>query len=697
MKKAVWLAASCAAVLCAGASHAQTSRAQTSRALTDSASGGVVVPPTPHYGTWGFDAFGEDKAIVPGDNFFGYTDGDAVAKIVIPPDRSSFGAFQTLAELSEARVHAILEQSAASAPAAPSTSPEKIGAFYRAFMDEQRVNALGATPLKAELAAVRAVPDRAALAALMGRSNDGFYASLIDADISTDEKDPDRYAVYLSQSGLGLPDRDYYLKPAFAAKKALYQAYVAQMLGLVGWDDPAGSAAKMVAFETQIAEVSWARADERDPDKTYNPMSLAQVEAADPGFDWRPYLQAADLGGVHQVVERETTAIAKIAAIYRQTPLDVLKAWEAFHVADSAAPVLSDDFVQASFQFHNKGLSGQPQIQARWKRAVSVVDRGMGEAVGQIYVAQYFPPESKAKMAQLVGDLKLAFRHRLETLTWMSPATKAEALKKLAAFTVKIGYPDHFRDYSALVVRSDDLTGDVERATAFEWARNVRRLNQPVDKSEWDLTPQTVNAYNNPVWNEVVFPAAILQPPFFDPRADPAVNYGAIGGVIGHEMTHGFDDEGRKFDSTGRLRDWWTAQDAARFQVRADKLQAQYDGYSPLPGAHVNGKLTEGENIADSGGINLGLDAYHASLNGQPAPTVGGYTGDQRVFLGWAQVWRGKTRDDALRQRLVTDPHSPEQFRVNGVVRNVDAWYSAFDVKPGQTLYLAPDQRAHIW
>ena len=421
------------------------------------------------------------------------------------------------------------------------------------------------------------------------------------------------------------------------------------------------------------------------------------MEAADPGFPWRPFLHAADLGSTERVIEQEKTAIAKIAALYQQTPLDVLKAWEAVRIADAAAPYLSDAFVQASFEFHNKGLSGQPQIQVRWKRAVRAVDLGMGEAVGQIYVDKYFPPESKAKMQLLVADLKLAFRHRIENLTWMGPATKQEALKKLAGYTIKIGYPDHFRDYSALVIRPDDVTGDVERSQAFEWARQVSRLARPVDKSEWDMTPQTVNAYNNPVWNEVVFPAAILQPPFFDPHADPAVNYGAIGGVIGHEMTHGFDDEGRKFDSTGRLRDWWTPEDATRFQARADRLGAQYDSYAPLPGAHVNGKLTMGENIADSGGINLGLDAYHASLNGGPAPVVGGFTGDQRVFLGWAQVWRGKTRDDAQRQRLVVDPHSPERFRVNGVVRNVDAWYPAFNVQPGQALYLAPDERAHIW
>ncbi len=383
MKKVAWLAASCAAVLCAGSVRAQPGPA--------AGGGSIDVPPTPHYGAWGFDAAGEDKSVLPGNDFFGFTDGTAVSQIVIPQDRSNYGAFAQLAVLSEARVHAILEQAAMSAPADPTTSPEKIGAFYRAFMDQAQADSRGAAPLKPDLDAVRAAPDKAALAALMGRENDGFFASLIDVSIDTDEKDPDRYAVHISQSGLGLPDRDYYLKPEFAAKKALYQDYATKLLGLIGWADPAGGAAKVVAFETQIAAVSWAREDERDPDKLYNPMTVAQVEAADPGFAWRPFLKAADLGGTERVIEQEKTAIAKIAALYQQTPLDVLKAWEAVHIADTGAPYLSDAFVQASFEFHNKGLSGQPQIQVRWKRAVRAVDGGMGEAVGKIYVDQLLP------------------------------------------------------------------------------------------------------------------------------------------------------------------------------------------------------------------------------------------------------------------------------------------------------------------
>jgi putative endopeptidase len=685
MKK-ILLCAVAAASLCA--SHA-----------VGSAVGGASVDPmaTPHYGTWGFDVSGMDRAAKPGNSFFDHADGDAVKAIAIPPDRSNYGAFIKLAELSEARVHAILEDAASHATPTPVTNDQKIGAFYKAFMDQARADRLGAGPLKPRLAEIRAVTSKAQMSALMGRANEGFLASVIDVSVDPDERNPDRYAIHLSQSGLGLPDRDYYLQSSFAAKKAKYETYVADMLRLAGWPQPESAAKAVVAFETRIAQASWAREDERDPEKTYNPTTVTALRQSAPGVAWTSYFTAAHLAVADRVIVSQNTALAKIAAIYQETPLETLKAWQAFHVADSASPYLSDAFVQTRFRFRNHELSGQPEIQVRWKRAVATVSSGMGEAIGKIYVERYFPPESKAKMERLVADLKAAFRARLEKLDWMSPATKAEALKKLAGYTVRIGYPDKWRDYSALRISPDDLTGDVERGQAFEWARQVARLNKPVDKAEWGMTPQTVNAYNNPVFNEVVFPAAILQPPFFDPNADPAINYGAIGGVIGHEMTHGFDDEGRKFDDQGHLRDWWTAEDAKRFDARTARLGAQYDSYSPVPGAHVNGKLTMGENIADSGGLNLGLDAYHAYLAGRPAPTVGGFTGDQRVFLGWAQVWRGKTREDAMRQRLVTDPHSPERFRVDGVVRNVDGWYSAFDVKPGDALYLAPQDRAHIW
>jgi putative endopeptidase len=691
MNTKIWLTVAAGALLMTASTVAQAQPVDEAQALANGSTA------TPHYGAWGLDLAGMDRAITPGNNFYDYADGKAVAAIKIPADLSRWGGFSILAELSENRVKLIVEQAATTAPLAPTTSDAKVGAFFKAFMDQARVEQLGVAPLKPDLDAVRAVASKAQLAALMGRENDGFVSSVFDVGIEPDEKTPDRYSVHLSQSGLGLPDRDYYLTPQFATQKAKYQVYVAQLLALIGWSDADGAAKAIVDLETQIAQASWARDEERDPDKTYNPTTVAALGQAAPGFAWRPFLDAAGLSGVDDIVVAQNTAFPKLAAIYAAAPLETLKAWEAFHIADSAAPFLPDAFVQARFQLRNHTLSGQPEIAARWKRGVSVVDGGMGEAIGKVYVERYFPPASKTKMLQLTAELKAAFHARIERLTWMSAATKVEALKKLANYTIRIGYPDTWRDYSALEIRADDLYGDEERSNAFDWARQLNRLHKPVDKAEWDMTPQTVNAYNMPVFNEVVFPAAILQPPFFDPNADPAINYGGIGGVIGHEMTHGFDDEGRKFDAQGHLNDWWTPEDTKRFEALAKRLGAQYSTYSPVPGAHVNGQLTMGENIADLGGLNLALDAYHASLHGKPAPVIGGLTGDQRVFLGWAQVWTSKTRDDALRQRVVVDPHSPDVFRVNGVVRNIDAWYRAFGVVPGQALYLTPDERVHIW
>jgi putative endopeptidase len=641
------MAAAGALAIC-GSALAQPPHVDEAQALADGSTA------TPHYGAWGFDLAGMNRAIAPGNNFYDYADGAAVASIKIPSDLSGWGGFSILAELSENRVKVIVEEAAATAPLAPTTSDAKVGAYFKAFMDQARVEQLGVSPLKPDLDAVRGATSREQLAALMGRASQGFLSSVFDFGIEPDEKNPDVYSVYLSQSGLGLPDRDYYLTAQFAAKKVKYQAYIAKMLGLAGWPDPDAAAKAVLDLETEIATVSWARDEERDPDKTYNPTTIAALSQAAPGFAWRPFLDSAGLADVDHVIVAENTAFPKLAAIYAATPLDTLKAWEAFHIVDSAAPYLPDAFVQARFEFRNHTLSGQPEIAQRWKRGVGVVTGALGEAVGKVYVERYFPPESKAKMLELTAELKAVFRARIEKLTWMSPATKAEALKKLANYTIRIGYPDTWRDYSALTIRADDLYGDAERSEAFEWARQLNRLHKPVDKAEWDLTPQTVNAYNEPLFNEVVFPAAILQPPFFDPQADPAINYGGIGGVIGHEMTHGFDDEGRKFDADGHLRDWWTPEDAKRFDALAKRLGAQYSSYSPVPGGHVNGQLTMGENIADLGGLSLALDAYHASLHGRPAPVINGLTGDQRVFLGWAPKARVRSPFPA---------HLPGQWR----------------------------------
>jgi len=535
------------------------------------------------------------------------------------------------------------------------------------------------------------------MAKLMGRGALSFYGGVFGAYVGTDAKNPDRYAVVLSQSGLNLPDRDYYLTPGFADKKTKYEAYVADTLKRIGWADPAGTAKKIVAFETDIAKASWTKVEQRDDEKTYNPMTPAQLRKLTPGFPWTAYFSGAELPPLKRVIVSEKSAFPKIAAIYAKTPLDTLKAWQAFTVASNASSDLAKDFDDAHFAFYGHELQGTPAQRERWKRATSLVSGQMGEALGHVYVDHYFPASSKARMLELVGDLKTALSGRIKKLDWMSDATKAKAQEKLGQLHVKIGYPDKWRDYSGLVQKADDLYGNSERSMAFEWRFHVGRLNKPVDRAEWDMTPQTVNAYYDPTKNDIVFPAAILAPPFFDPKADMAINYGAIGGVIGHEMTHGFDDQGRKYDGTGKLTDWWTKEDAQRFDERAKRLVAQYSSFEPLPGAHVNGSLTLGENIADLGGLLLALDAYHDSLHGQPAPVIDGLTGDQRVFLGWAQVWKSKIRDDALRQRLATDPHSPDMLRVNGVVRNVDGWYGAYDVKPGEKLYLAPDQRVRIW
>jgi putative endopeptidase len=687
-KKTILLATLAACALGAAATPAPAAEPNTvATSITDVAS--------PKYGTWGYDASGEDTKASPGADFYRYANGTWYDREQIPSDRTRFGNFDKLSILSEARTRLLIEDAAAGRSTDPDAA--KVGAAFNAFMNQARVDQLDAQPLTADLDAIRAEKSRADVAALMGQGAKSFQSAIFDVGISPDEKAPARYAVHLDTGGLGLPDRDYYLQPPFADKKAAYLAYVETMLGQIGWPDPKGNAKAIVDFETQIAQVSWSRAEERDPDKIYNPMSIDALAAYAPGFNFKAFLTNADLGSLNGVVLQANTAFPKVAAIFAATPLDTLKAWQAFHVVDSAGPYLSDRFVQARFGFRNRTLAGQPQIQPRWKRAVAFTNRAMGESVGRMYVAQYFTPDAKAKMDALVGNLKVALAGRIERVSWMAPETKARALEKLSKLTVKIGYPIKWRDYGRMQLSADDLYGDAERSEAYEWQRQVVRLNDPVDKLEWEMTPQTVNAYYEPLNNEIVFPAAILQPPFFDAGADPAINYGGIGGVIGHEMTHGFDDQGRKFDGDGMLRDWWTAEDSKKFDAQAERLGAQYSKFQVAPGVFVKGDLTMGENIADFGGVLLALDAYHASLNGKPAPVIDGLTGDQRVFLGWAQVWREKIREDAAKQQAVSDPHSPARFRVDGPLRNVDAWYQAFDIKPTDPSYVAPDQRVRIW
>ena len=638
-------------------------------------------------------------SVRPGDDFFDYVNGTYLDRTQIPADRTWYGTVNVLRDLSEARVRAMLDAGAATAPIEPAATDEKgkVGAYYKAYLDEAAAEKLDAKPMAADIDAIRKASDRAQLAAVMGQANKGFQWSLFQLVTFTDLKDSDRYAVYVDQAGLGLPDRDYYLDAQFAAKKKAYQAYVGKMLGMIGWPDAEANAKAIVDFETRVAEVSWTKAEERDVVKIYNPTKVASLSAMAPGFDWKGWMTAADLGSRENVVAVANTALPKIAALYSSTPLDVLKAYMAFHLADNAAGVLSSRFVNTRFEFQGRTLSGQEALPLRWKRAVRATSEVLGQAIGKIYVTQYFPPESKASMDQLVANMKGAYRTRIQQLSWMSPQTKAKALEKLAAMDVQIGYPKKWRDYSSLKVRGDDLYGNVERGTAWLWAYQLARLNLPVDRDDWDSTPQTVNAFNDGTANQLIFPAAILQPPVFDPKADAAVNYGAIGAVIGHEISHGFDDQGRKFDKRGGLTDWWTPEDAKKFVESSKTYGAQYERFPILEGAHIKGDLTMGENIADLAGVLAALDAYQASLQGKAAPVIDGLTGDQRFFLAYAQYYRNKWREDAARLVLVSDPHSPDKARVDVVLPNVDAWYRAWNIKPGDKLYVSPEERVRIW
>jgi putative endopeptidase len=646
-------------------------------------------------GAFGLDLSAGNPAVKPGDDFFAYASGNWYDHFQIPPDRTSFGAFVELDELSKQRVRELIEHAAAShAPAG--TAAQKIGDYYTAYMDQAAIEANGLTPAQPDLKKIAAATTKADIATLFGLPG---FSSLFDLDLPPDLKNPDRYSVVISQSSLGLPDRDYYLKddPKLAELRQKYVAYLEQMLTLGGVSAPAAKAKDIMAFETAAAKVQWPNEQRRDVDATYNPRTKKELLAYAPGFPWQAFLAASEVGNRENLVLSEITAVRDLAELFKHTPVSTLQAFLTVHYLSAHAAYLPKRFDDARFAFYGTTLRGQPQQRERWKRAVDEVNGALGELVGQLYVAKYFPPESKAKMQELVANLRASLSERIDALPWMTPETKSRAHEKLATFTPKIGYPDEWKDYSALQVRRDDLIGNVRRAAEWHWNYQVARLDKPVDRQEWQMTPQTINAYYNPLNNEIVFPAAILQPPFFDPNADPAVNYGGIGAVIGHEIGHGFDDQGRKFGPDGSLKDWWTQQDADVFKTRVDRLIHQYSAFEPLPGLHVNGANTIGENIGDLGGLNMAYHAYQLSLKGQPAPVINGLTGDQRFFLSWAQVWRAKYRDGQLREQLMSDPHSPAYYRVNGPLPNIDAWYKAFNVQPGDKLYIKPEDRVSIW
>ncbi|GAA1726366.1 M13 family metallopeptidase [Isoptericola hypogeus] len=660
----------------------------------------------------GIDLSALDPGVRPQDDLYLHVNGRWVARHEIPADRAMDGSFRALHDAAEVHVREIITDAATAIEAGTATGTQaQVGAVFASFMDTERIESLGTTPLAEDLAPVRAAGDRADLARALGTLQRTGGAAALRFWVDNDAKDPERYVVYLVQAGLGLPDEAYYREDQYAPLRAKYAPHVARMLALAGVDEagwgttPEAAAERVVALETALASHHWDVVRDRDATLTYNPMSLADLAASAPGFDWHAWVQALGVpaGAMEDVVVREPDFATGFAASWAELPLADWKLWMAYHLVTARAPYLSDEVVEANFDFYGRTLSGAQEVRERWKRGVALVEGALGEAVGQEYVARHFPPAHKARMDELVGNLVAAYRESIQGLDWMTEDTKLKALAKLERFTPKVGYPDRWRDYAGLEVDAADLVGNVRRSNAFDQDYELNKIGRPLDRDEWFMTPQTVNAYYNPGMNEIVFPAAILQPPFFDPDADDAVNYGGIGGVIGHEIGHGFDDQGSKYDGDGRLEDWWTESDRSEFEKRTKALIAQYDAFRPaqLPadGPRVNGALTIGENIGDLGGLSIALKAYRIAL-GRPldeAPVVDGLTGLERVFLGWAQVWQSKGRDEEIVRRIATDPHSPNEFRCNGVVRNVDEFYATYGVGPDDALWLAPEERVRIW
>ncbi|WP_174774502.1 M13 family metallopeptidase [Chromobacterium paludis] len=648
-------------------------------------------------GVAGIDKANFDLQVRPQDDVYAAVNGKWLAGHEIPASESWDGAFKELYDLSEARSRELIE--AAAAEHGASGEAQKIGAMYASFMNEAAVEKLGLAPIEPDLKAITLLSSRAELLQLLGGlqpSNVGLPLRLF---VAVDVKDATAYQLNLYQSGLAMPDRDYYLSAdaRFAKARAAYRDYLVRLFRQAGYAQAEKRAKRVMALETKIAQAQRSRVENRDPQKTYNKLTLAQLKKLAPKLNWPGFFAAV---GIHDAPAFNVAQPAYVAELGRLLRSEPLLSWQDYliaHTLDAYAPYLNKSMVDARFDFYGKALSGVKEQRPRWKRGVQLVEESLGEAVGQLYVAKYFPPEHKRKMQELVGNLMKAYSQSIDSLSWMGPDTKKAAQLKLSKYMLKIGYPEKWRDYSGLAVSADDLIGNVKRSHRFELQWNLSHLGKPVDRSEWGMTPQTVNAYYNPSQNEIVFPAAILQPPFFNIAADDAVNYGGIGAVIGHEISHGFDDQGSQFDADGNLRDWWTPEDKARFHELTSKLVAQYDAYEPLPGKHINGKLTLGENIADNAGLQIAYKAYQLSLGGKPAPVIDGMSGDQRFFYGFAQVWRAKMRDEATLARLVSDPHSPARFRAIGAASNSDAFQQAFDVKPGDKMYKPEGQRIHIW
>lgn len=644
---------------------------------------------TPEIGSFGFDTAGMDKSVAPGTDFYNYANGAWERNTPIPDDKSNYGMFTVLADLSLERTRGILEGERAN----PNS---QIGNAYAAYLDTAAIEAKGLAPVQPWLTRIKAT-DKAGYAALVAEAAKNGVGGPFGAFVSIDDKQPDQYALQMGQSGLGLPDRDYYLSTdaKMVETKNAYVAHMTRMLTLAGETNAEARAKAVLAYETQIARAHWTRTESRDANKTYNKMTVAQLQRLAPGFDFATMLKASG-ANVNDVIVAQPSAFTGTAAAIQAAPIGVLRDQMLLRSLRSYASVLPSAFDQESFAFYGTTLSGTPQQEERWKRAANFTSGAVADEVSQRYVAKYFPPETKAAADRLVRNVTDAMGRRIDNLEWMAPETKVQARRKLAAFTAKIGYPDQWRDYSGLEMRRDDAFGNALRANQWEHAYNLEKLGKPIYKWEWLMTPMTVNAYAYPPANEIVFPAAILQPPFFDPNADDAINYGGIGAVIGHEISHHFDDQGSKYDPTGRLADWWTPQDTERFNARTKQLVDQYNAYEGLPGLNVDGQRALGENIADLAGLTAAWDAYQVSLGGKPAPVIDGFNAQQRFYLGWAQIWRRNYREADLRQRMLTAPHSPSRQRA-WIVRNLDPWYEGFGIEQGAPLYLAPADRIRIW
>jgi putative endopeptidase len=657
----------------------------------------------PVFGPWGVTLAYMDTSVAPGTDFFRYTNGTWLKSAVIPPDRRVAGVNLELEQDNETKLRGLVEGLRAKPDTALSAEERKLRDLYGAYIDTKAIEAAGLAPVRPDLDRIAALHTTADVAAFMGIPYSGDYGPF-SAHIAIDQKNPAVYVVRLLQSGLGMPDRDYYLRTEkeIAATRAAYKKYVADMLGIAGISD-ARRAAAVFSLEARMAEAQWSAAERRDADKTFNPMSLSQLAQLAPQFPWGAYFAAMGIPprsphGERQVDVGEKSAFPKLAAVFGATPVAVWRDYLTVRYLHEHAAYLPRQVDATNFAFYGTVVSGQKQQLPRELRAVRMLDEEMGEALGKLYCAAYFPPEAKNRSRQLVANMVKAYEIDIQSLSWMTPATRQKALEKVHTFQLKIGYPDVWRDYSALTIRPNELVGDIHNAETFEWNRHLARLDLPVDRSEWFMTPPTDNAYYDPSLNEIAFPAGVLQPPYFDPNADDAANYGAIGATVGHEMSHAFDDQGSKYDAAGRLRNWWTAEDRRNFDERTSRLAHQYDRYEALPGLHVNGKLTLGENIADVAGLVIAGKAYHLALGGKPAPVLGGLTGDQRFYIAYGQSWREIWSDGLTRRVVLSDEHSPSAYRVNGVVRNDPGWYAAFtQVKPGDALYLAPAERVALW